>query len=222
MKSTPLIIFDLDGTLVDSTEDIVRAFAHSLAQFDIDHVETDAIRQLIGKPLNQAFHSLLPERYHSLVPRCVEQFRAYYFEHCLDHSRPFPGVPELLNDLKTRGFTLAVATTKRGFMAKKVVEGLGLTDFFELVQGTDELPAKPDPAILFHVCQQLNRPTQEAMMVGDTDNDVLAAKRAGMASCAVCWGAWSKDRLHELQPDWLLEHPTQLLDILVAKHPHFN
>lgn len=214
MKETKLLIFDLDGTLVDSHKDIIDSLMYCYEQLGVGPIEESTLRPLIGKPLADVFYATLPEAMHAQVPACVKRFRSYYYEHCLDNTRPYPGVPELLKELHDSGFLMAVATTKRTFMAKKVVQELHLAGYFHLVQGTDELPAKPDPAILLSVCRQLDQPVTAAMMIGDTNNDILAAQRAGMKNCAVSWGSWSREQLAQLNPDYIVDELPQLLHVL--------
>ncbi len=185
-----LVVFDLDGTLVDSRRDIVTAFNEGLRSvgaepFSDDEIQT-RVSPLIGMPLNQMYELVLGDGDAARVEAGCAAYRAYYFEHCADHTLFFPGVLTGLDRLAP--IPLAVATTKKTFMAVKLLELLGQQDRFALIQGTDGIPPKPDPAILHQVADTLGVPASKAWMVGDTVHDIAAAKRAGMLACGVTYG----------------------------------
>lgn len=206
-----LIVFDLDGTLVDSRQDIVEAFNHGLRAVGADD---EAIRRiqpniphLIGTPLKYMYERSLADATGDVVDAACDAYRAYYIEHCADHTTLFSQVRSSLDRLAV--YSLAVATTKKTYMAVRVVEQMGIADRFSLIQGTDDVPPKPNPAVLLLVSRTLRKSPERTWMVGDTVHDIAAAKRAGMKSCAVTYGFSSRRELEA-------ENPTMLVDNLSA------
>jgi phosphoglycolate phosphatase len=192
------VIFDLDGTLVDSREDIIAAFNQGLRGVGAEAAPKADIQPLIGTPLRTMYEARLPGADPESVGAACEAYRQHYFEHCADRTRPFPGVTACLDRIAS--LPLAVATTKKTFMAVRLLETLGLAERFALIQGTDDIPPKPDPAVLLRVAATLGvRPTR-CWMVGDTVHDIDAAKRAGMKSCAVTYGISSRSELERATP----------------------
>ena len=206
------VIFDLDGTLVDSRSDIIAAFSHGLGAVGLSDEAVAAfqpqIRQLIGSPLREMYEQALVGGDDAQVEAACEAYRAHYFEHCTDRTRPFPGVVECLERLD--GIPLAVATTKKTFMAVKLLTDLGLDDRFALIQGTDDIPPKPDPTLLLKVIETLGLDRSGAWMVGDTVHDIEAANRAEIRSCAVTTGATPKATLSHAKPTLIVDN---LLDL---------
>ena len=212
-----LITFDLDGTLIDSAEDISTAIiyaAHQVCQLPENTITFQQTAPLLGKNLQLTFATLLPAAYHHRIEECVKVYREYYPQNCANHTTVFPGLIELLVELRKQGYKLAIATTKVQAVVEVVVAKLGLTAYFDLVQGVDGFPSKPDPYILQLVMQKLEATQAETLMIGDTDNDVLCARNAGIAVCAVTWGAWSYSELAKLEPDYIATSVAELCQIL--------
>lgn len=202
-----LYIFDLDGTLVDSAGDICSAVAQVVSEFAAP-VEEAAVRACIarGEPLADSFAELAPG-----LPGepMILRYREIYSAGCTRTSVPFPGVVETLEQLGPE--RCAVATTKRSWLAKLLLDRLGLTRHFALVQGTDDFPHKPHPAILHRILERFGVPPERALMVGDTEADILCARAAGVPCAAVLYGIGSASRLASLQPDYIF---AQLPDVL--------
>jgi phosphoglycolate phosphatase len=201
------IVFDLDGTLVDSLPDIISSFQYGFTRLELP-VPTDAeVRPLIGHPLEDMYARFAPSH---VAPLCAA-YREHYANNFVNRSRPYPGVPELLRTLRERGYTLAIATTKRTDMARRFVEALGMTAAVDHVQGTDGFPHKPAPDVIHRALGALG--TEGLWMVGDTTHDIQAGRAAGLRTYAVTWGNHDAGLLatatpDELQPDLgrLLEH----------------
>ena len=204
MPALASVIFDLDGTLVDSTRDIVVAFNHGLVSVGEETMSEAAVRPLIGTPLVDMYERVLGGHDGARTARACEAYRRFYFDHCADHTRPFPGVLEALDALA--GSPLAVATTKKTFMAVKLLDMLGLSGRFDLIQGTDDIPAKPDPAVLLQVVEKLGIEPTNTWMIGDTVHDLSAARAAGMKCCAVTYGVTEETALRRLKPDIVVDN----------------
>ncbi len=207
-----LIVFDLDGTLVDSREDIAAAVSKGLQAVGGLPIPKKEIFPLIGQPLTQMFVTLLPDAMVDCAEQAAQAFRAYYFDHCADSTQVFPGVMTCLDRLT--GLPLAVATTKMTFMAVQVIEKLGLSKRFALIQGSDGIPHKPNPTVIHQVLEKLDKPSDRCLMVGDTVFDIQAGKAAGLYTCAVSYGIGNQVDLAAQSPDLMLDNLSELPDYL--------
>jgi phosphoglycolate phosphatase len=202
------IVFDLDGTLVDSLPDIIASFQHGFACLGLPAPTDAEVRPLIGHPLEAMYAHFAPEH----GPRLCTLYREHYALNFVNRSRPFPGVVELLRTLRERGYKLAVATTKRTDMARRFVEALGLTPALDHVQGTDGFPHKPAPDVIHRALGALE--AQGLWMVGDTTHDIQAGQAAGLRTYAVTWGNHDERLLATATPDELQPDLGRLLDLL--------
>lgn len=198
MPRARAIVFDLDGTLVDSLPDIVGAFRDTFVEAGLPPPPADAVRDLIGLPLEEMYDALAPA---ARVADLAAGYRRIYPTRFTRHTRPFPGVPEALAILRSRGFRLAVATTKGSELARRLVAALGLEDAVDAVQGTDGFPHKPAPDVVWRALAAVD--ADGAWMVGDTVHDIEAGRAAGLATYAVTWGTHDAQRLRAARPDRL-------------------
>jgi phosphoglycolate phosphatase len=219
-----LALFDLDGTLVDSMDDIRDALVVALKEIPGDP-ELDA-RALgsagLGLPLEDFFALARPERYDAgdrgSMRRFIDVYREHYHAHLLDRTKPFDGVVETLErirPLRAAGLRTAVATTKKTDTARKVIRGLGMETYFDAVLGTDGIPHKPAPDLLHLCARTVDRTGAPGLMVGDTERDVLAGRAAGMKTCAVSWGVQGADGLRPHGPDYIIDRFADVLALLV-------
>ena len=192
-------------TLIDSRRDIAAAVAHAASRHGARTIREQEVFPWIGKGLRIMFKGLLPDSDKDRIGAMVETYKERFFDRCAVHSMLYPGVTETLEELKRRGIMLAVATTKMTFMARRVCEAFGLDRLVDHVQGTDDFPEKPDPAVLLAACKALGAPASEAVAVGDTVMDVRAAKKAGCFSAAVNYGIGSREELAAAKPDILID-----------------
>lgn len=213
-----LVICDLDGTLVDSFADIERSIIRALEAVDIE--PSPELLSLCRKGVSLEYYfgvatGAAPADEPARLQVFVDTYRDNYFTDEFA-SAAYPSVPHTLTWLRERhpDIRLAVATTKRTDMAEVVVERCGLTGLFDLVQGSDGLPKKPDPTLLRVVADKLDAPLATAMMLGDTDKDVLAAKAAGCTAVAVSYGGWTREEMMGLDPDHLLDDFAELRSLL--------
>lgn len=203
------VIFDLDGTLVDSPRGIVTTFAAVFAQLDLPTVDSGSIRGTIGLPLPAAFAKVLGvSEDEPVVASCVELYQSTFRKIVLPMAPQlvFPGVFDGLNSLRQDGFQLAVATSKFIANAEALLVAAGLREEFAVVVGADQVARpKPDPESGFVVLQRLGVSASNAVMVGDTTHDVLMAHAAGMASIGVTYGVHSVEQLLSAGPTWLVD-----------------
>ena len=203
------VIFDLDGTLVDSPRGIVTTFAAVFAQLDLPTVDSGSIRGTIGLPLPAAFAKVLGvSEDEPVVASCVELYQSTFRRIVLPMAPQlvFPGVFDGLNSLRQDGFQLAVATSKFIANAEALLVAAGLREEFAVVVGADQVAKpKPDPESGFVVLRRLGVSASNAVMVGDTTHDVLMAHAAGMASIGVTYGVHSVEQLLSAGPTWLVD-----------------
>ena len=214
------IIFDLDGTLVDSAEDLRAALNKLLGQLNLRPIEANEIKAMIGDGVLKLVERALVAANGDLEQRdfLLPRFLAIYQANPAALTRCYPGVLETLDALRRKGFRLAVVTNKPVFATKKILEALSLAEFFPVVVGGDSLPQrKPDPAQLLEAARQLGVDIDQTLMVGDNIHDVEAAHAAGMRCVAVSYGYHHRppsefnadhliDRFDELPP--LVINPT--------------
>ncbi len=206
------IVFDLDGTLVDSFDDISAAFCRSFHVIGADPPSAEAVRTQIGKPLRDMYAPWAPA---DAIDTLVAEYRRDYAERCADRTRPYPGIVDLLERLRGRGHALAVATTKTTWMARTVMERLDLVDRVDHVQGTDGFPHKPAPDVIAHALAGVGRPG--AWMIGDAVTDIAAGRAAGLRTCAVTWGVHSAQDLRAAGPDAIASSVKDLHAVLLAE-----
>jgi phosphoglycolate phosphatase len=205
------IVFDLDGTLVDSLPDIVGAFQDAFGELGLAPPDAEAVRRRVGLPLETMAAAFAPpER----VAALAAAYRRLYPLRFTRTSRPFPGAREVLAELRGHGFRLAVATTKRSDMAVRFVAAMGLTDALDHVQGTDGFPHKPAPDVVRRALAALD--AEGTWMVGDTTHDVGAGKAAGLATYAVTWGTHDAATLAAARPDRLEPDLDTLVDAVLG------
>ncbi|GIH05175.1 hydrolase [Rhizocola hellebori] len=201
-----VVIFDLDGTLVDTPAAIVENFAAAFDVLGTTQPSAADIRATIGLPLEQSFAKLLGVPMDdALVASGVEQYRQLYPKIVLPqaHRLVYPGVTTGVRRLRERGFTLAIATSKRYASAHALLKAAGLRECFDIVVGADQVRRpKPDPESALQIAHQLCISPRRTVVVGDTSYDLLMAKAAGMRSIAVTYGVHSRRELDEASPSW--------------------
>lgn len=186
-------ILDLDGTIVDTLDDLVAAVNVALAEVGLPSRPRDEIRQFVGEG-SQRLVSRAVAPHEELVEPALEAWWRHYEAHLLDRTRPYPGVAEALQGAKR---TLAVHTNKPGRLARRILEGLGLSSRFVEVLGGDEAPRKPDPTGTLGILRRLGARLEDAIFVGDSRVDVETARAAGVSMVAVTWGFRPREELVE-------------------------
>jgi phosphoglycolate phosphatase len=214
-RKVELVIFDLDGTLVDSRDDIAAALNVALAEIGCAPRRIEEITPRIGEPLDAIFRRWIPGDPPHLVDDAVAAFRRFYFDNCARRSALYPGVRDCLERLAP--IPLAVATTKSTRQAVRVCEQLDLARHFAVVQGSDDIPHKPDPAVVRAVLARLRISPDAAWMVGDTPMDVQAGRAAGCATCAVTYGIGERAALSAAGPDLLIDAAALLPGALLGR-----
>ncbi len=183
-----LLVFDLDGTLVDSKVDLANAVNVALESFDLPPLPHTMIYSYVGDGATTLIRRALPPEKADLLPEVLDRFLAYYGRHLLDTTRPYPGVVGALR--KWAGiYRMAVLTNKGVAMTREILSGLSLDGYFFAVRGGDSFGTKkPDPEGMLHILREAGVAAEEAIMIGDSRTDVLAGKAAGTVTCGVAYG----------------------------------
>jgi phosphoglycolate phosphatase len=201
------VVFDLDGTLVDSRADLVRAVNHTLGSFGRPPLGRDRIVSYVGEGARRLVERALATEDADAVERGLAVFRAFYARHLLDETRAYPEIPELLDDLGRCDCRLSVLTNKPEAMSRAILDGLGLLPRFVAVLGGDSLPTrKPDPAGLLHLAGRTSIERRRVLLVGDSPVDVATARAAGVPFCGAEWG-FDPARLRRARPDHSAPRP---------------
>lgn len=215
----PLIIFDLDGTLVDTAVDIVDSLNFTIAKHQLAPVTYSDLHHIVGQggriAIRRAFalrNRPLPEDELEVL---YDAFIKFYLEKIPGRSQPYPGVVDMLKALSASGFTLAVCTNKTEALARPLLERLGLTSFFSAITCADTFPwRKPDPRHITSTIDLAHGDIARSIMVGDSINDIAAAKSAGIASIGVPFG-YTDVPMEQLEPTVLIQSFAELTPQLV-------
>jgi phosphoglycolate phosphatase len=203
-KQFDLLIFDWDGTLMDSAGVIVDSIQRACEDIGLAAPSDHASRQIIGLGLTQALQTLLPELPADDYPRLVERYRHHYLGR--DAELPlFAGVASGIRDLHAGGFTLAVATGKSRVGLERALAASGLGAWFAATRCADQTHSKPHPAMVLELIEELDADPARTLVIGDTSHDLLMASNAGVASLGVTYGAHEADDLHPHAPLALMD-----------------
>jgi phosphoglycolate phosphatase len=214
MVSRGIIVFDLDGTLVDTAPDLVNALNYILNREGLPAVPVASARKAIGAGARRLIERGLELEGRSMSPddvtRLTGDFIDYYAAHIADESRPFEGLEAALDDLSARDYRFAVCTNKLEWLSKRLLDQLGLSGRFAAICGADTFGvSKPDPAILQQTVARAGGLLASAIMVGDAGPDIGVARRAGIPVIGVAFG-YSEVPIAELKPDRLIGHMREL------------
>jgi len=208
-----LIVFDWDGTLMDSVEQIVTTMQAAIADLELAPRDAEAIRNIIGLGLREAVTALYPGEGDALVQALAGRYREHWLANA-DHSRLFPGVVETLGLLRDEGFRLAVATGKGRAGLDKALAATGLGPLFDATRCADETRSKPHPQMLLEIMDAVSAGPERTLMIGDTEYDMLMARQAGAHPVAVSYGVHPPERLQAHEPLACLDRITEVGDWL--------
>jgi pyrophosphatase PpaX len=205
------ILFDLDGTLIDTNELIISTYLHTLEKYFPGKYTREDVLPFLGPTLHDVFGAMDPDR----VEEMVLEYRTYNLENHDALVKEFVGVMETIEILKKKGYKLAIVTTKREDVAFKGLRLMKLDSYFDVMIAYDHVKkVKPDPEPIYLALEKLGSKPEEALMVGDNFHDVLAGKNAGTKTAGVAWSIKGREYLAKYEPDYMLENMTDLLSIL--------
>lgn len=210
-----LIVFDLDGTLIDSKLDLVQSVNAVRERLHLHKLPEETIATYVGRGVVTLMQRALgAQADEKTVAEAVEFFLEYYRDHMLDHTVPYPGVREALGQLD--GYRMAVLTNKPVRFSQAILEGLGMSRHFVTVYGGNSFERKkPDPMGMLALMREAGAPADRTMIVGDSDTDVLTGRNAGVWTCGVTYGL-APQTLETSPPDYLLRDLRELPPLLAA------
>ncbi|SEP91813.1 pyrophosphatase PpaX [Virgibacillus subterraneus] len=204
------ILFDLDGTLIDTNELIISSFMHTFEQYGRELSRREAI-EFIGPPLRDTFHQVDPDQ----VEAMVETYREHNLYHHDNYVTAFPNVVETIDQLQKKNFKLGIVTTKMNRTVEMGLKVTGLSNYFETIITLDDVVhAKPHPEPVLKAMQELEASADSTLMVGDNHHDIDAGKNAGVQTAGVAWSLKGKEKLSEYKPTYMLDDMRDLLKIL--------
>jgi phosphoglycolate phosphatase len=209
------VIFDLDGTLADTLEDIADAVNHALALHGAPTHSRETYRHLVGEGVERLVERALPPERQDLKDAVYAAVRDHYIAHMLDKTVPYEGVPEMLETLAERGMPMAVLSNKPSPATEQIVEHLfPSTQFAAVVGHTPELAHKPDPASALEIARRLGAEPARCLYLGDTSTDMETAVAAGMVPVGALWGFRDREELETHGARVLIEQPLDLIPLL--------
>lgn len=209
-----LIIFDWDGTLIDSIDWIVHCLQTAGKHCGYDIPEPQAAKDVIGLSITKACAKLFPGVDDETLTRLTDHYQQTYLSRQLSREDLFPGVYEMLVELKQAGYQLAVATGKTRTGLQEALKATATEDLFFITRCSDETASKPDPLMLHQIIQHANAANDRTLMVGDSTHDLQMAMNAQISSIAVSCGAHPEDILQHYNPLMCLQQPAELLNII--------
>ena len=226
MTSVRTVVFDLDGTLVDTAPDLISALNFVLDREGLPPVPLESARDMIGAGARKLIERGLELEGRSVahedLTRLTGDFIDYYAAHIADASRPFEGLEDALDDLQTLGYRFAVCTNKLEWLSKLLLDQLGLSSRFAAICGADTFGiSKPDPAILQQTIARAGGQLSSAIMVGDAGPDIGVARRAGVPVIGVGFG-YTAVPIADLKPDRLISHMRELPAAVQSLTPRRN
>lgn len=209
-----LVIFDLDGTLLNTIADLGDACNYALRTLGYSEHALATYNYMVGNGVRKLIERAEPDADQETVERLLNLFRQYYDEHSTDHTAPYPGIPELLAKLHENGVAIAVATNKYQAAVDKIIPHFFPDIPFVAILGQiDDRPVKPDPSIVFAALNEHPTPKADVLFVGDSAVDIETARRACVESVGVTWGFRPMSELRGAYADHIVSDPAEILTI---------
>ena len=216
-----LLIFDLDGTIVDTLQDIVNSVNYALQKMDLTTYPDDHIKGLIGDDITNLLKRALQTEDENTIQESLIHFRKYYKDHIVDHSRLYTGVHTMLKHFN--GLIKCILSNKTQEFTDLLLKRLNIDNEFDMIVGGQSgFKYKPDPESIKYLLNRYNINTKKAVIIGDSKNDIQAGKNAGIITCAVSYGFSSKRELISAYPDIIIDSPVELCKMIYPDHDSLN
>lgn len=212
-----LVIFDLDGTLLNTIADLAQSTNYALKELGYPTHDESAYNFMVGNGINKLFERALPEEEstEANILKVRELFLPYYSAHNMDKSRPYSGIPELLRNLQSQGKLIAVASNKYQAGTEALVAHYFAGIEFAAVFGQREgITPKPDPRVVYDILEITGVPKEAVLYVGDSGVDMQTALNSGVTSCGVTWGFRPRVELEALHPDYIVDKAGDILKLV--------
>jgi phosphoglycolate phosphatase len=209
------IVFDLDGTLVDTLDDLTDANNYALEQLGLPTHTPEEYRMFIGSGSRELCRKALPPNHVDLTDTLLEMILDRYKDHCLDKTVPYRGIRELLAELNRRNIRLAVLSNKPDSLTRHIAVEIFGTECFEIIRGhLDGTPTKPDPTSVLAILEEMKLSPNDVLYVGDSGTDMATAAAAQLASVGVTWGFRNRQELEDTGAGNIIDRAAELLDLL--------
>jgi len=211
------VIFDLDGTLLDTIADLTDSMNIALNHFGFLGHDVEACKTFVGDGVEMFAFRALPEnsRDQAMVAKCVALMRQEYTKRWANKTRPYNGIPQLLDALTSRYLEMAILSNKPHDSAKEMVAAiLSEWRFNPVIGAQPAVPKKPDPTLANHISQELGIPPEQFLYLGDTGTDMKTAQASGMFAVGALWGFRSAEELEHAGAEVLVKHPREVLELL--------
>ena len=207
------VVFDLDGTLADTMPDVAYGVNHALREMGFPHISFEQVKKAIGPGRDEFIRAIFPGEKNPDTKTFLSIFREIYWDHCLEKTRLFSGMKDVLLDL--RNLNLGVASNKPRIFTEKILDGLGIRSYFNEVMGPEDVTyAKPHPEMIIKIMERVEGEPSRTLFVGDTDKDILAGQNAGVGVCGVRYGYGEVEDIELLKPDYLIRIPAELVEVV--------
>ncbi|MBO6038401.1 MAG: HAD-IIIA family hydrolase [Acidaminococcaceae bacterium] len=209
------VIFDLDGTLLDTLTDLAEGTNYALHVNGFPERTLDEIRRFVGNGARKLIERAVPDgQIEAALEQVRQDFNIYYKVHCKDHTGPYPGIMEMLRELARQGYALGVVSNKPDFAVQELIPEY-FPDIFASVSGEREgVAKKPAPDLILEAMKNLKADGSEAIYVGDSEVDLEAAANAGIPCISVAWGFMGRKFLEEQNAGTIIETPSEILKYL--------
>lgn len=210
------VIFDLDGTLLNTIDDLADAGNHVCTLHSWPTHTVDAFKLMVGNGIPKLVERFAPQgTSQEMLDQAYQEFMDWYSVHKEDKTAPYAGMPEVAKALREAGISIAVLSNKADVMAGPVVEHY-YPGIFPVVQGAlPGLPTKPDPTLLYKLMERLGATQEDTLFVGDSNVDIRTAKNGGLTGCGVLWGFRSREELEAAGADVIVSTPQELQDLIL-------
>lgn len=206
-----IILFDLDGTIIDQKTTILKCLNILLKKYDTSY-SIDELMPLIGKPLKEIIKRKVGSE--KLAKKLRMEYREIYVKNYLEETKIYDGVKELLMELRKRKIKTGIITSKLGDVARSFLKDLKIAHLFDIIVGEGDAEMKPSPAPVIRACRMLNEKTENCVVVGDSEDDVISGKNAGAKTIAVLWGYRNRKQLENVNPDYVVGSVGELRTVL--------
>ena len=206
-----IILFDLDGTIIDQKTTILKCLNILLEKYDTSY-SMDELKPLIGKTLKEIIERKVGSE--NLAKQLRMKYREIYVKNYLEETKIYDGVKELLMELRKRKIKTGIITSKLGDVARSFLSDLKIDYLFDIVVGEGDAEMKPSPAPVIFACKTLKEKPENCIVVGDSEDDIITGKNAGAKTIAVLWGYRNRKELEDVNPDYVVESVGELRNTL--------
>ncbi|AUD65221.1 hypothetical protein BK011_05810 [Tenericutes bacterium MZ-XQ] len=217
------IIFDMDGTILNTIDDVVVSVNYAMRNFNLPEKTIQEVKDGIGRGAINLIEDVVPkETTQEDILKIYEVYQTYYDKHNNDLTAPYDGILELLSTLKEQGYKLAVVSNKYRYLVEALNHDI-FKDYFDISMGEMEgIPIKPAPDMIYIALKEMNLSKDEVIFIGDSDVDMMTANHAQIKSIGVTWGYRSKEVLKKHQASYIVDQPIDILNIINEVNAHGN